>query len=181
MPGKCLSAVAVAALLAGCASNVTKSDGAAAAPQVVKANGAAIVLNLTGSTVATSAKDWNTFRGVWHEQCAQEFGADGALFTMQEGDAQPTGADGTLVVVNVADFRYVSTGARIAFGIMTGNAFVNAEVTFRDLKTGDVRETKHYDTTSSAWEGVFSGMTTKQVHAMCHEIVGQVSALQGTS
>jgi hypothetical protein len=37
-----------------------------------------------------------------------------------------------------------------------------------------VRATKNYDTTSTAWQGIFSGMTTKQVRAMCHEIVGEV-------
>ena len=61
------------------------------------------------------------------------------------------------------------------FGIMTGNAFINAQVTFRDLKGGDVRAMKTSDTTSTAWQGIFSGMTTKQVRAMCHEIVADAS------
>ena len=82
----------------------------------------------------------------------------------------------TLLVVNVIDYRYVSIGARVAFGIMTGNAFINAQVGFRDLKTGETWATKTYDTKSSAWNGVFAAMTTKQVRAMCHEMLGEVSA-----
>jgi hypothetical protein len=78
--------------------------------------------------------------------------------------------------VNVVDYRYVSVGARVAFGIITGNAFINAQVGFRDLKTGETWATQTYDTKSSAWNGVFAAMTTKQVRAMCHEILGEVSA-----
>jgi hypothetical protein len=73
-------------------------------------------------------------------------------------------------VVDVADYRYISEGARIMLGVMTGNAYINAHVTFRDLQSGDVRSAKTYDTKSSAWGGIFAGMTTKQVKAMCHEI-----------
>ncbi len=29
---------------------------------------------------------------------------------------------------------------------------------------------------TGAWNGVFAAMTTKQVRAMCHEILGEVSA-----
>ena len=159
--------------LAGCASTVQKS-GESAPVRAGAGAGQAIVLNVTGSTVATAAKDWNDFRGLWPEACTQEASAAGATLTMQQGAPTPSGSDGTLVVVDVADYRYVSTGARIALGIMTVNAFIKAQVTFRDLKSGETRATKSYDTTSSAWQGVFSGMTTKQVRAMCHEIVSEV-------
>jgi hypothetical protein len=60
-------------------------------------------------------------------------------------------------------------------GVMTGNAYINARVTFRDLKSGDVRTSETYDTKSSAWGGVFAAMTTKQVDAMCHEIVAEIA------
>jgi len=165
----------VVVLLGGCASTVKKSDESAPVPVGVKATGKAVVLNMTGSTVATTAKDWADFKGVWREKCAEEFASAGALFSMQEGEPRPTGAAGTLVVVNVADYRYISAGARIMFGVMTGNAYINAQVAFRDLNTGEVRSTKAYDTSSTAWQGIFSGMTTKQVTAMCHEIVGEVA------
>src|SRR6202000_132293 len=115
--------------------------------------------------------DWEPFKGMWREAMQEEATAVGASFATQEGDVKPTGAPGTLLAVDIVDFRYVSTGARIGFGIMTGNAFVNAQVSFRDLSSGQVWGDRHYDTSSTAWQGVFSPMTDKQVHAICKEIV----------
>lgn len=166
--------VSLAVMAAGCASTVQKSGESAPIPVGAQA-GKLIVLNITGSTVAKTAKDWNEFKGLWREPCTQEFTAVGTVFSMQDGAPQPTGEAGTLVVVDVADYRYVSTGARIMLGVMTGNAFIKAQVTFRDLKSGAIRGAKTYDTTSTAWQGIFSGMTTKQVRAMCHEIVGEIA------
>jgi uncharacterized protein YceK len=172
MPNNVL-VLALVLLTAGCASTVKQSDQIPPTPVAAEA-GKSMVLYMTGSTTATTAKDWHEFKGVWRDACTQEATAVGAAFAIQEGEPKPTGESGTLVVVDVADFRYVSTGARIMFGVMTGNAFVNAQVTFRDLNIGDVQQSKSYDTTSSAWQGIFSGMTVKQVRAMCHEIVSEI-------
>ena len=163
-------------LLAGCASTVNKQDGGAPVPVGIKAPGKHIVLNLTGSDASTSSKDWTRFKGTWNDECSDEFQDAEAQFSMQDGAPQPADSEGALVVVNVLDYRFVSIGARVAFGIMTGNAFINAQVGYRDLKTGETWATKAYDTKSSAWNGVFAAMTTKQVRAMCHEILGEVSA-----
>jgi hypothetical protein len=162
--------------LGGCAATVKKQDGSAPVPVGTKAPGKHVVLNLTGSDETTSAKDWTDFKGIWRDECSDEFRVGEAQFEMQDGPPQPTGSEGTLVMVNVVDYRYVSIGARVMLGIMTGNAFINAQVGFRDLKTGETWATKTYDTKSSAWNGVFAAMTTKQVRAMCHEILGEVSA-----
>jgi hypothetical protein len=86
------------------------------------------------------------------------------------------GAPGSLIVVDVEDFRLVSAGARYGLGVMTGNALVKAHVTFRDLATGDVWGNRQYDTTSSAWQGMFAPMTDKQVRAICKEIAASLSA-----
>jgi len=161
-------------LLTGCAATVKKQDGDAPIPVGTKAPGKNVVLNLTGSDATTSTKDWKDFKGIWNDECSDEFHEAEAQFSMQDGAPQPTGSEGSLVVVNVVDYRYVSIGARVMFGVMTGNAFINAQVGFRDLKTGETWATKTYDTKSSAWNGVFAAMTTKQVRAMCHEILGQV-------
>jgi hypothetical protein len=167
-------ALTLTVLLGGCAATVKKSDDVK--PMKVGANATkSIVLNMTGGKDATDSKDWGSFKGVWRDALQEEAGAVGATVSTQEGEAKPTGAPGTLLAVNVADFRYVSTGARIGFGIMTGNAFVNAQVSFRDLNTGEVWGERHYDTASSAWQGVFAPMTDKQVHAICKEIVATLS------
>jgi hypothetical protein len=163
-------------LLAGCASTVKKQEEGTPVPVGAKAPGKNVVLNVTGSAETMSAKDWSGFKGIWNDECSDEFHEAEAQFSIQDGAPQPTGSAGTLVVVNVVDYRYVSIGARVMFGIMTGNAFINAQVAFRDLNTGDEWTTKTYDTKSSALQGVFAAMTTKQVRAMCHEILGEVSA-----
>jgi hypothetical protein len=119
---------------------------------------------------------WPGFKGIWNDECSDEFHEAEAHFSMQDGVPQPTGSEGALVVVNVIDYHYVSIGARVMLGIMMGNAFINAQVGFRDLKTGETWATKPYDTKSSARNGVFAAVTTKQVRAMCHEILGVVSA-----
>ena len=166
----------LAVLLGGCAATVKRQEGGVPVPVGVKAPGKHVVLNLTGSDETTSAKDWTGFKGIWNDECSDEFHDAEAQFSMQDGAPQPTGAEGAWVVVNVIDYRYISIGARVMFGIMTGNAFINAQVGFRDLKTGETWATRTYDTKSSAWNGVFAAMTTKQVRAMCHEILGEVIA-----
>jgi hypothetical protein len=168
-------AMTLAVLLSGCAATVKKGDDV----KPVKVGASAtksIVLNMAGGKDATGSKDWEPFKGIWREALQEEASAVGATVSAQEGDPKPTGTPGTLLAVNVADFRYVSTGARVGFGIMTGNAFVNAQVSFRDLNTGEVWGERHYDTSSSAWQGVFAPMTDKQVHAICKEIVTTLSS-----
>ena len=119
--------------------------------------------HLIGSDVTTSAKDWIGFKGIWKDECSDEFHEAEAQFSMQDGVPQPTGCEGALVVVNVVDYHYVSVGARVMLGVMTGNASINAKVGFRDLKTAEMWATKTYDTKSWAWNGVVAAMTTKQV------------------
>ena len=160
--------------LTGCAASVQKSPHAA--PIRVAANGTKlIVLNVTGAKKATDAADWEQFKGEWRAAMKAQAAAIGVVFASQEGEAKPTGEAGTLVVVQIADYRYVSPGARYGFGVMTGNAFINATVYFRDLSTGTDLGDRAYDTSSTAWQGVFSAMTEKQVQAICKEIVDEMT------
>ena len=171
---KLVMTLVATALLGGCAATVKKSGDEA--PVKVGANATkAIVLNIKGESDATSSKDWGTFKDVWRDALKEEAAAVGATVTTQDGDPKATGHPGTLLAVDGIDFRYVSTGARIGLGVMTGNAFVNAQVRFQDLSNGQVWGERHYDTKSSAWQGVFSPMTDKQVHAICKEIVTSLS------
>ncbi|HEY2402908.1 MAG TPA: hypothetical protein VGI23_21325 [Steroidobacteraceae bacterium] len=167
--------LAATALLGGCAATVKRSGDEA--PIKVGANATkAIVLSIKGEPDATSSKDWEPFKGVWKAAMEEEAQAVGATVTSVDADAKATGKPGTLLAVDIIDFRYISTGARIGLGVMTGNAFVNAQVTFKDLENGQVWGERHYDTKSSAWQGVFSPMTDKQVHAICKEIVTTLSS-----
>jgi hypothetical protein len=164
--------------LGGCAANVKKETGAA--PLTVgRESSKAIVLNIGGSKVATEAKDWEPFKGEWRAAMQAAAGEAGASFSEQQGEPHSTGQPGTLVSVFVNDYRYISTGARYGLGIMTGNAFVDAKATFSDLDGGRGFGERTYNTSSTAWQGIFSAMTAKQIEAICKEIVHDVTASPG--
>ena len=52
------------------------------------------------------------------------------VFEVQKGEARSTGEAGTLLQVYVNDYRMVGIGSRILFGVMTGNAFIDAKASY---------------------------------------------------
>jgi hypothetical protein len=173
-PFRCLF-VAAAVSLTGCAATVVKSGPDAAAQiHVPPAAASRLMLSVTGSEAAMKSSDWTDFRVAFRGAVAAEAAAADLPFSMQPGEPQPGGQDGTLLAVYVNDYHYVSTGARIGLGIFTGNAFVDAKVRFLDAKTGQSYGEQHINTSSSAWQGVFSAMTDKQLQAIAKEIVEDV-------
>lgn len=163
----------VAALaLSGCAANVVRSGGndVRVPPESAKK----IVLSVSGPQTVTSSPDWAPFRGELRNAFANEAEAVGIAFAMAEATPQPTGEAGTLLAVQVNDYRYVSTGQRYGLGVMTGNAYVNANVRYLDLKTGRLFGEQSVNTSSSAWEGIFSAMTDKQLQAIARDVVNDV-------
>lgn len=162
-------------LLAGCAATVRHpagNDSAAAIPADAARN---IVMNITGSPTATGAGDWPAFKEAWREAMAAAAGARGAGFTLQEGAVQPTGAPGTLVVVDVHDYRYLSATTRFFLGVLTGNAYVDATVKLVNLQTGTTLSERPYNTSSTAWQGAFSAMTARQLRAIADEVVAEIN------
>ena len=93
---------------------------------------------------------------------------------MQEGEARGSADSGTLLTVYVNDYRQVGIGARIFLGVMTGNAFIDSKVSFSDLKTGQRFGEQAYNTSSSAWGGVFAKMTPQQVDAIASGVFGEI-------
>lgn len=53
---------------------------------------------------------------------------------------------------------------------------MDADVSFVDAKSGKVLGSRKYNTSSTAWQGVFSAMTDKQVRAICDQILKEISA-----
>jgi len=87
------------------------------------------------------------------------------------GTAKPTGERGTLLDVRIDDYRYLTPAARFGFGIMTGNAYIVARIRFLNLANSELFGEQRYSTTSTAWEGVFSAMTGKQVEGIAAQVV----------
>lgn len=161
-------------LLGGCAATVQRGAGDGAALSVPAQAAQQVVLNVTGSPTATQSADWEQFKGEWRAAMKSAAAAAGIGYAAQDGKPVPTGNPGTLLVVHVNDYRYVSSGARLGLGVMTGNAFVDARVQFLDLNSGARFGERSYNTSSSAWQGVFAPMTSKQIEAICKEIVAQI-------
>jgi len=53
---------------------------------------------------------------------------------------------------------------------MTGNAYIDAKVSYVDLNGGQTFGAQNYNTSSSAWAGVFAKMTPQQVDAIATDV-----------
>lgn len=158
--------------LGGCAatvSNTPSADAPALRAPAVPVNKVALVI--TGQPAARGSAEWQTFRAEWRtafDTAARAAGLGFAYFDTEPA-SQPAGT--TLVRISVNDYRYLTSGARYGFGVMTGNAFIDADVHFIEMPAKRPLGTRKYTTTSTAWQGIFSAMTDKQVAALSTEIV----------
>jgi hypothetical protein len=170
--------LAAAVLLGGCAAQVVKSGsapGATSAPINVPAESSRrVVLSMSGPDAVLQSKDWESFKGEWRSAFQSEASAAGIALSFQDGQAKPLGEAGTLLAVHVSDYRYLTPGARFGFGVMTGNAFIDAKIRYLDLKSGQPFGEQSINTSSSAWQGVFSAMTDKQVQAIAKDVVADI-------
>ena len=177
-------------MASGCAASggqariVTLSARCASAPVAVApppalttpaASAKRLVLNMTGPATVTQANDWPAFQEEWRATFADHAKAAGVAFDVEKGDAHSTGETGTLLQVYVNDYRMVGIGSRIFLGVMTGNAYIDAKATYADLNNGKAFGERLYNTTSSAWGGVFAKMTPQQVDAIASKVFGELA------
>ena len=144
-----------------------------AVPTVAKRK---VVLSMTGPKAVVEAKDWADFKREWRDTFADHAKQTGVSFTFSDAEVRPTGEDGTMLLVEVADYRMVGIGARIFFGVMTGNAYIDAKVRFSSLRDGTPIGEQQYSTTSSAWSGVFAKVTPQQVDSIAANIFRDFAA-----
>jgi hypothetical protein len=173
-----LSLVAVAFALGGCAATVQRPSGAAAADSALKASPAAskrVVLLIKSNPSMQRGDDWNRFTAEWRTAVTTAASDAGKKFTyLDEEPTSPAAEPGALIVLTINDYRYVSPGARFGLGIMTGNAFIDADARFYEQPGNRELGARKYTTSSSAWQGVFSAMTDKQVQAIATEMVKEL-------
>lgn len=178
--------------LGGCASNVQKSEPVSTQPastaattapaatpvavavKIPEASANRLVLNMSGSKTSTESKDWGYFKDEWRAIFEQQTKAAGIQFEWQEGEVRQSGQPGTLLAVNVNDYRVVGQGARIFFGIMTGNAYIDAQLRYTDLQSGTLLGTQGVNTSSSAGHGIFATVTPKQIYAIADDVIRQM-------
>lgn len=168
------TALFAAVLVTGCAANLQLPPSAGPKIAVSPAAAKQLVLVVDGSKTAKDSKDWEQFRSEWRTAIT-EAGTAAKLDVRYQDSAPATASPAVLARVYINDYRYVTQGARYAAGIMTGNAFVDADVSFSELPGNTPAGTRKYNTSSSAGQGIFSPMTEKQVRAVCDAIVGEVA------
>jgi hypothetical protein len=132
-----------------------------------------LVLNMQLAPQHARDSGWDGFKKEWHDITKEQAAARGVAFAMQDGDAKPSGEEGTLVVVKVNDYKHVGIGARIMFGVMTGNAYIEAQVEFRDLATGKLYGERTYNTSSS----VFAAVTPKQIYSLADLLLKELKRM----
>jgi len=178
----------IVSLASGCAtSGGSHNSGSVAAPAgasvatplppltIPPESARRLVLNMTGPNTVTQAKDWTAFQEEWRATFADHAKAAGVGFEVQTGEAHSINATGTLLQVYVNDYRMVGIGARIFLGVMTGNAYIDAKASYTDLNNGNAFGERLYNTTSSAWSGVFAKMTPQQVDAIASMVFSELA------
>jgi hypothetical protein len=172
---KLLAPLAAALILAGRAATVQRPAATHEAPMAVPAAAAQrVLLHVQPSPSLAKSQDWELFRSEWRTAMTAAAGNAGKQFSYLDAAPESATEAGTLIVVTVNDYRYLSPGARFGFGIFTGNAFVDANATFYELPGRREIGRRKYSTSSSAWQGVFSAMTDRQVQAISAEMVKEL-------
>jgi hypothetical protein len=175
------AALLIISLCSGCGTTGGSRDSIAAdtilpALSMPSASAKRLTLNMTGPTTVTQAKDWPAFQEEWRATFAEHAMAAGVAFDVEKGDARATGQTGTLLQVYVNDYHMVGIGSRVFFGVMTGNAYIDAKASYVDLNDGKVFGERAYNTTSTAWAGVFAKMTPQQVDAIASKVFAELAA-----
>lgn len=163
-----------AALLSACAATVQRPAAAPVDPVAINGEVRQVVLVVEGSDTARAQDDWSEFRALWNDAIRASATAAGIHGSVRNSRPASLDPPGVVVAIRVDSYRYVSTGARYGLGVMTGNAHIKASAQFIQVPDGRVVATRSYDTTSSAWQGIFAPMTAKQVQAITDQIVAEV-------
>ncbi len=166
--------VTLAIALSGCAANVTRPTLSQAPVFASSVTPKTIAVVITGSSTIKASSDWNTFCAEWRSALTSAAAAAGLSFAYFESEPVDQPAGTTLVNISVKDYRYLTPGARFGLGVMSGNAFIDADAEFFELPSKRILGTQKYATSSSAWQGVLSAMTDKQVLAISKEIIQEV-------
>ena len=162
-------------VLTGCAANVQRQGGAEQKFALSLAAAKRVTLDVRGSKEVAASKDWEQFRNEWRVGMTEATAAAGLTLAPAETAIASATEPSTLVTVNINDYRYITRGARVAAGIMTGNAYIDADVSFSELPGATPMGARKYATTSSAMQGVFAPMTENQIRSISDEIVKDIA------
>lgn len=166
--------LATALLLSACAATVSRPAGQAAVQSTAPVRD--VALQITAPPAIQASSDWRAFQAEWRTAFEAAATAKGLRASYVEGAAANPEPGTVLVKVNVNDYRYITPAARFGLGIMSGNAYIDANAQYIQYPDAKVIGDRKFSTSSSAWQGVFSAMTDKQVRAISDEIVTDLSS-----
>lgn len=178
-----LSSLIVATALVGCAASVKQSNVSEARPATQAVSSPAstsrggIAVVLTGTDAITKSSDWPSLTNDWQEllpDSASETKVNATFIASENGLSEN---QTMLVRIKVNDFRYISTAKRFMLGVMAGNAYMDLDIEYVQLPSRQVVSSKKINTSSSAWEGIFSAVTPKQVNAVSRVVLQDAKRL----
>ncbi|MGY1457889.1 MULTISPECIES: hypothetical protein [unclassified Luteimonas] len=169
-------ALVACAALSGCAATVQRPAAPAAGMDIPVPATSRILLHVKGTPEMVASDGWQAFRAEWRSAMAATAAGAGREFVYLDTLPATFEMPGTLVEVTITDYRHVSTGARYGLGVMTGNARVEADAAFYVLPGRTLAGTREYSTSSSAWQGIFAAMTSKQVAAITEQMVQEIDS-----
>lgn len=165
-------ALAIIFTLSGCAASVKKTgEDQLSIHSDAKRS---IIVDVRGSEWVQSNSEWLKFRAAWLTALREEAAAAGVKYSDLGKAKRLNPYPATFVDIDVSNFRYISKDERYGLGVMVGNAWINSRVSFIDWQSRDLIASRKYDTSSSAWEGVFSAMTKEQIQAISKEIISEI-------
>lgn len=167
-------AIAIVCALSGCAASVKKTGGDQLSISAEAKR--SIVVDVRGSQWVQSNREWLKFRAAWLTALREEANAAGISYADLGKANRLNPYPATFVDIEVSNFRYVSKDERYGLGVMVGNAWINSSASFIDWQSRELIASRKYDTTSSAWEGVFSAMTKEQIQAISKEIISEIKS-----
>ena len=165
-------------LLAGCAATVQRPDSPdAAATQVIAVPDATrhLIVVLEPGPGIERDENWAALREEWVTSLSAIAPQRGLRGTVMDRAPGRLGAGDLLVNVRVNEYRYRSQAARYGFGVMTGIDYMYLDLAYKAPPDGRVIGNRSVSTKSTAWQGVFSAMTPKQVEAVVTDIVETVA------
>jgi uncharacterized protein DUF4410 len=159
-------------VLTGCASQVKKSDLIQPSVQREKLQNIQISINPNRRFAASRHYDesMDELRRVLQEKIASAI--PDAKVTI--GNTPAAIGPGLRISLTVLDFQYVAGSARLLSGMMSGNALLRVKVELSDLQTNTKNGESILGTTSSAKEGIFGGITSRQIDAVSDSIVAMI-------
>jgi hypothetical protein len=157
-------------------TKVTPSARIAEPVNIPVASSRKLVVVMTGPKNVLDAKDWPDMKKEWRDTFADYAKQSGISCTFVDAAPAPSAEEGTLLMVTIADYRMVGIGMRILFGVMTGNAYMDAKVGYLNLRDGAKFGDQQYNTSSSFLGGIFSKVTPQQVDQIAASVFAEIKA-----